>query len=200
MSEMRRAFTLVELLAVLAIVAILLTILIPTVSGARNGVARAQTKVMFNQWALACTQFRAEYGFLPVLSAGNLLATTDDTTAVVRILTGRNSDGSVVVDPATLGGNHRRLTFLTLAAADLAEGRLVDAFGNGEFGVVWDRDGDGWIRPGVDGTVVGVRAADGSGPFSPDATILPATGVRADIIFYSAGRGRSADDLVFSWR
>ncbi len=196
----RRAFTLIELLAVLVILGVLAAVIVPSVASVRAGVDRARTKVMFNQWALACAQFRQEYGFVPPLGVDNRLATADDATSFVRVLSGRNPDGTAVIDPATLGGNMRRLAFYTPGAAELRDGVLADAFGNAELGVMVDRDGDGWVRPGSDGVVPGVRAADGSGPFTPDATQLPAIGVRAEIIFFSAGRGRTAADLVLSWQ
>jgi prepilin-type N-terminal cleavage/methylation domain-containing protein len=195
-----RAFTLIELLAVLVILGVLAAVIVPSVASVRAGVDRARTKVMFNQWALACAQFRQEYGFLPLLGVDHRLATMDDSTAFVRVLSGRNPDGTVVSDPAMLGGNTRRLAFYTPGATELRNGVLADAFGNTEMGVMVDRDGDGWVRPGIDGVVPGVRAADGSGPFTPDANQLPATGVRAEVIFFSAGRGRSAADLVLSWQ
>ena len=44
-----RAFTLIELLTVIAIVAILSAIIIPTVGGARNSANRAAAKAQFNQ-------------------------------------------------------------------------------------------------------------------------------------------------------
>lgn len=197
----RRAFTLVEVLAAVAIVAVLAAILIPGIPAARAAMDRARTRVLFSQWTLACAQFRQEYGFVPVLGAGNVLASADDTTAFLRILTGRNPDGSAVSDPATLGGNVRRLTFYTPAAGEVRSGRLTDAFGNAEFGVMVDRDGDGWVRPGgADGPVPAVHGADGRGPFFPGADLLPPGGVPAEVIFFSAGRGRSADDLVASWQ
>lgn len=192
-------FTLIELLTVLAIVAMLAAIALPTLGSARNAVARARTRTQFAQWTLACAQFRQEYGFLPALGTNDRIATPDDTLAFVRTLTGRNPDGSDITDPATLGGNTRRIAFLTLTDSDLREGRLTDAFGNVDFGVMADRDGNGLVRAGSDGQPVAVTSTEGE-PLTPPSDALPAAGVRAGVLFYSAGRGRSADDLVFSWR
>lgn len=192
-------FTLIELLSVIAIVAMLAAIAFPTLGAARNAVARAQTRTQFAQWTLACAQFRQEYGFIPTLGVNNRIATPDDTLAFVRVLTGRNPDGSPVADPAALGGNTRRIAFLTIAESDLREGRLTDSFGNADFGVLADLDGDGLVRAGADGQPVAVTSAEGE-PLTPGPDRLPAVGVRAGILFYSAGRGRSADDLILSWR
>tara|TARA_B110000483_G_scaffold129169_1_gene154819 strand:- start:730 stop:957 length:228 start_codon:yes stop_codon:yes gene_type:complete len=59
-----RAFTLIKLLTVIAIVAILSAIIIPTVGGARKSANRAAAKAQFNQWAAAIELYRQEYGFL----------------------------------------------------------------------------------------------------------------------------------------
>ncbi len=195
----RRGFTLVELLAAIAIIAILVSVMVPTVAAARQAAARARTQVRFSQWVLACAQFRQEYGFYPALGTDNRIATPDDTVALIRVLTGRNPDGTAVTDLTTLGGNFRRIAFLALAESDLRDGRLADAFGNTDIGVLWDVDGDGLVCPGVDGMAVAVSAAGGEA-MTPPVTVLPSSGVRAGVVFYTAGRGESVDDLVVSWR
>ena len=48
-----RAFTLIELFVVIAIIGILAAILIPTIGSARVSAKRAETKVRFGQWAAA---------------------------------------------------------------------------------------------------------------------------------------------------
>ncbi|GAB1488443.1 hypothetical protein MASR2M8_08880 [Opitutaceae bacterium] len=196
---LRVGFTLLELLAVIAIIAILAAIAVPSVTSARTAAAKARTRSQFAQWTLACAQFRQEYGFYPALGTDGRIATVEDTQAFIRVLTGRNPDGGMVVNPADLGGNTRRIAFLSLAASDLQSGRFTDAFGNVEFGVLADRDGDGVIRPGVDGDVADLTSLEGV-RVTPSSTDLPSTGIRAGVIFYSAGRGVSADDLVLSWR
>ena len=188
-----------ELLTVVAILAILASIGIPTLAAARSSAAKARTRSQFAQWTLACAQFRQEYGFFPALGTDHRLASVDDTAAFIRALTGRNPDGSVVADPADLGGNTRRLRFISLAESDLVDGRLSDAFGNVEFGFLRDQDGDGVIRPGIDGEIAAVAGLDGNAVV-PAATSFPPTGIRAGVAFFSAGRGTSAEDCVVSWR
>lgn len=195
----RAGFTVLEVLTVVGILAILASIGLPTLAAARSSAAKARTRSQFAQWTLACAQFRQEYGFFPALGTDHRLATIDDTAAFIRALTGRNPDGSVVADPADLGGNTRRLRFLSLAESDLVEGRLADAFGNVEFGFLRDLDADGVIRPGVDGEIVAVAGVGGNS-FAPTATAFPAAGIRAGVAFFSAGRGSSAEDCVVSWR
>src|SRR3954471_2425410 len=59
------AFTLIELLTVIAIIGILTAIIIPTVAGARTAANRSKTRAQFSQWATAFEQFRQEYGAYP---------------------------------------------------------------------------------------------------------------------------------------
>jgi prepilin-type N-terminal cleavage/methylation domain-containing protein len=207
------AFTLIELLAVVAVIAILTGILVPTLGAARRSALKAKTRVQFSQWAAAFEQFRQEYGYYPAVGTDGKLATAADTLKFVRTLSGRNPDGSAVVNPVDLNGNLKRISFCTFAEADFldpdrpGEGvdysgneLLCDAFGSTEIGVLVDRNGDGFIKPADDGPVAAVRGPAGGVNFAPDETDLPAVGIRAGVLFYSAGRGPSSTDMILSWK
>jgi prepilin-type N-terminal cleavage/methylation domain-containing protein len=206
-------FTLVELLAVISIIVLLAGILMPSLGAARASALKARTRVQFSQWTAAMEQFRQEYGYYPAVGTDGRLATAADMLKFVRTLGGRNPDGTAVTSAADLNGNLKRLSFCTFADADFLDpGRpggvpdyggnelLRDAFGNTEIGVLVDRNGDGFIKPADDGPVAAVRAARGTAGLAPAEADLPATGVRAGVLFYSAGRGTSPADLVLSWK
>lgn len=61
----RRAFTLVELLVVMAIIAILVGIIVPAVQKVRDSGTRTQAVAEINQLALATAAFKNEFGFVP---------------------------------------------------------------------------------------------------------------------------------------
>lgn len=193
-----RGFSLIELLTVIAVLGILAAIIIPTVGGARDSADRAASKAQFNQWAAAMELYRQEYGFYPDIAIAGRL----DTERFVAELTGQTLDGTTVRG-STTWGNRKGLSFYALSPGDLDESgqRLVDAFGNTDIAVRWDTNRDGRIDVADTGSWVAVDGFETAGlspEFLPEA--IPATGVRAGVVFYSAGRGQDETDLVLSWR
>ncbi len=193
-----RGFSLVELLTVIAVLGILAAIIIPTVSGARDSADRAATKAQFNQWAAAMELYRQEYGFYPDIAIDGRV----DAERFAAELTGLTLAGNSVRGSSNWG-NRNGLSFYVISVGDLDEtGReLVDAFGNTDIAVRVDSNRNGRIDSTDTGAWVSVDGAERSGltPVRlPEA--VPTTGVRAGVVFYSAGRGRDDTDLVLSWR
>ena len=192
------AFSMVELLTVMAVIGILSAILIPSTAAARVSMRRAQTKVLFSQWTAAMELFRQEYGFYPAIDRGTGKV---DAAVFAGALTGRRLDGSAVVNADELAGNSRRIAFYAVGENELNAARtaLIDAFGNSEIAVMIDTNGDGRLTE-ADGRIVGVSSTDGTVLTPSDADLDLSTGIRAAVIFYSAGNGKSASDLTFSWK
>jgi prepilin-type N-terminal cleavage/methylation domain-containing protein len=222
------AFTLIELLTVIAIIAILAAILIPTVSGARRSANRARTRVQFAQWADAIESFREEYGCYPVFagtckvndSAGILAGTVH---LFHDVLAGHRRDGTALpasapglpADPAAPEAqNFRRIRFVTFTANDLfsdagdddASGNLIhDGFENTDIAVLVDRNTDGVINA-VDYPVLpGVSPPGDSSlrltPATVDFPDGPSGGIRAGVLFYSCPPGTTdASGLIMSWK
>jgi prepilin-type N-terminal cleavage/methylation domain-containing protein len=171
-----RGFSLVELLTAVAVLAILVTILVPTVGGARTAALKARTRAQFGQWAAAIEQFRQEYGSYPQFRTQGLINVigADSTTPTAEhtfhdILTGQRRDPSANnwqtnrpnrVPPFPEVQNSRRVRFLTfsesdlISAADVAAGYapnsqlnfICDAFHNTSIAVMVDRNLDGVIN------------------------------------------------------
>lgn len=66
-----RAFTLVELLAVIAIISLLIGLLIPAISKAREAAKNASSKNLLSVLEKGCEQFHAELGRYPKSNGGN---------------------------------------------------------------------------------------------------------------------------------
>jgi prepilin-type N-terminal cleavage/methylation domain-containing protein len=103
-TNLRRAFTLIELLIVIAIIGILMALLFPAVGGAMEAAKRAKAKNDLVQIAVAVKAYLTEYGKLPILSsvasAGEHTAwfqgdSTGDkkNSMIIRVLAGEDADG-----------------------------------------------------------------------------------------------------------
>ena len=214
-----KGFTLIELLTVIAIIGILAGIIIPSVGGVKVAANKSKTRAMFSQWSLSMDLFKSEYGYYPAI--GSSTPTEPSTKLVVfpsffAAMTGKDYLGAPIVTTANLYGNKRKLTFYNpaesdvtgIAKGDATSGNLKDAFGNTEFAVFMDTNGDGIINDVVpagaaaDSPVLSLQAvknADGVSITPTTTTFDPAVGVRAGVIFYSAGKGTTATDIVTSW-
>lgn len=70
----RHAFTLIELLIVIAIIAVLASLLMPAASNALNAAKKTTAKNQAVQIATAITAYEAEYGCLPAFTGTNMTA------------------------------------------------------------------------------------------------------------------------------
>jgi len=207
----RCAFTLLELLAVIAVVGILASLLIPSIKSARISANKARTRVQFNQWAGALEGFRSEYGYYPALHSSNLVNPPDQTTDPATlhlfhdILAARRRDASALPAYTTSTNsqfpeaqNRKLITFFSFSVSDFTQTNLLsDACGNIEIAVLVDRNLDGVIRAGSDFTTLPTV-----GGLTPGTGDFPAAGVRAGAIFYAPAPGASVanPEFIFSWK
>lgn len=151
-----RAFTLIELLTVVAIIGILAAIIVPTAGGARKSANKAKVRAQFSAWTSAFEAFRQEYGSYPQLSTAgaqklvNPIGTSTQATQVHLfhdILTGRRRDPSTAWPTTTNGTppppqaqNTRRVQFINFTDADFVTQADVTAGRNTAAQLNWIRD------------------------------------------------------------
>ena len=215
-SRRLRGFTLLELMAVIAVVGILAALIFPGIGAARRSANKARTRVQFSQWVAALEGFRAEYGYYPVLHPSSLVnppAQVADPAALHLfhdVLAARRRDGSAL--PAYSSGtnpqfpeaqNRKLISFYAFSGSDFTGASsptpnlLHDAFDNTEIAVLVDRNLDGVIKLGSD-----FAALPAVGGLTPSAADFPATGIRAGVLFYAPAPGADASnpELIFSWK
>ena len=127
-----RAFTLIELLIVIAIIGILMSLLFPAVNAAIDSARTAQAKNDVTQIATAVTAYETEYGKLP--PTGTTVSGT-----LLQALVG-----------VTTNGNPRKIVFIEVNAAKKGKsgtnssGQFVDPWGN-SYKIALDDDYDNTI-------------------------------------------------------
>jgi len=151
-----KAFSMMELLAVMAVLAILLAIIIPSVSGARHHFNILKTKAQFQRYSLALENYKAEYGTYPNLGESPIGINTTPTL-FVELLSAHAIDGGEPTNNTAMALNPNGIVFCAFGDDEIGEsGEIIDAFGNSSLELLLDQDGDGFL----DG-INGVRATVG---------------------------------------
>ena len=160
--ETTQAFTLIELLMVIAIIGILAGILIPTVGAVRKQANVAASKSQLSNYVTAIQMFKGEYGFFPFVDSASTdsetfaLNTTGKCTEFIQTLSGREPDGGVI-DTITARsiGNRKKIAFHSFSESEffindsdvVSLDQISDRFNNIEIFIELDADGDGFVDP-----------------------------------------------------
>jgi len=162
MKKKINAFTLIELLMVIAIIGILAGILIPTVGAVRKQANIAASKAQLSNYVTAIQMFKGEYGFFPFVDSATVdsetfaLNTTGQSTEFIQILSGREPDGSIIdTNTARTSGNRKKISFHSFSESEffindsdvVANNQIADRFNNVEIFIELDADGNGFVDP-----------------------------------------------------
>ena len=164
-----QAFTLIELLMIIAIIAILSGILIPVTGGVIKQSRIAASKAQLWQYVTAIENFKAEYGYYPTIFAGEAsysLEGAGDSRNFIEALSGRDVTTG---NPVQIGGNRNSIQFHSFSTSEcfdlngvIQNHRLADRFNNTSISIKVDGDGDGYILPNPPG---------GRDPDAPDSPL-----------------------------
>ncbi len=174
----RRHFTLIEMLVVVAVIAILIGILIPTIGTVMEKVKQSKTKAIINSLRLGIKQYESTYGFLPF--------TGENTDKFIEYTSGNGTNGEYTILLNTLEGNDKSLNPRGIKFLDMSDSDYMDAWDE-ELNVVLDLNYDSVIA---------------------DSLIYGAAGKNTEIIIWSAGPDgdhntsdshADNDDNVNSW-
>ncbi|HPA17986.1 MAG TPA: type II secretion system protein [Verrucomicrobiae bacterium] len=193
----RSAFTLVELLVVMGIIAALAGLLFPVAGGVQRQVKKVKTRALFASLKMGVDMFYSEYQRMPKLtgagSGGDVAFKSDDAMGreMVSALTGDVDDDTAKrLNPKTL--SFCEFTEKQLQDSDTRGfgGYLIDGFGN-TFYMVLDYDYDGKID----------RNKFGELP----PRLAPQGDIRSNFAAWSRGSAKDVGsmtpaDIVASWK
>lgn len=157
----RNAFTLIELLMVIAIIGILSGILIPTVGAVKKQANMAASKSQISNYLSGIQMFKGDYGYYPLVagigdSQDFELNNTSNCIELIKTLTGRGVDGTPMSPAeAKATGNRRKNSYISFSESDfylddtdvVSKEQLADRFNNTQIVLVIDTDGDGFVKP-----------------------------------------------------
>jgi prepilin-type N-terminal cleavage/methylation domain-containing protein len=188
----RSGFTLVELLAVIAIIGILATALVPAIGAVRRKAKAATAQSAFTQWANGIVRYKTTYGFYP--NIGTSYDTTKDSLHLlesgtiglnfVKCLSGKSPVSTALATADRTKFNRNSEEFVTFSKDDYLDFTantagactLVDRFGNPSIRVIFDTDNTGTIK----------SISTGFALPSDITAIGTATGMPAKVIIYTS--------------
>lgn len=152
-----KAFTLIELLMVIAIIGVLAGILIPTVGAVRKQANIAASKSQLSQYVNAIEMFKGEYGYYPfVTGSSDRVFNLDgnNSATFIETLSARKTNGSKIsIAEARDNGNRKMIAFHSFSETEfeldandeVSDTQLADRFGNTDINIVIDNDGNGRV-------------------------------------------------------
>ncbi|MCD8283226.1 MAG: type II secretion system GspH family protein [Opitutae bacterium] len=198
-------FTLIEILVVIAVIALLAAILVPVVGAAMRKVKETTTKSKFTSWITAIEQYKQTYQYYPILETGRSVGDDEHydlgdgnmSLNFVKALSARDpSTGDKISRSDQKNFNTKAKEFFAFSVEDFTQedgsvdyGTLADGFGNRHIHVVMDTDGNKRV------VIPSAYTPDDATDAETDSSGL----MKTVIIFTSKNDGDDYEN-VYSWR
>ncbi len=204
----KRAFTLVELLIVIAIIGVLMGLLIPTISSAMNNAKAAKAKGFLSNMATAIEAHQKHYAVFPdFLRNSERVNLNDDDNAetLIKMLTGTAWGDEELSEADRKALNREKKNFMDFTNDSVVEVdgkfKIVDAFGNPNIYICVAKEGNKkFIKAGLPSEEDGFSEED-----LKELKISPRTGLAAKVAVFTLKKDSEREDAeyeaenVFSW-
>lgn len=202
----RKAFTLVELMIVIAIIGVLASLLTPMISSAYTKALATNSKTFMANMASALERYKDDNGDYPkFLHEPRVnLNDADNAASIYKMLAAKNPDGSRLTSADRREFNRRLTTYLDFNMNSVkkigGKWKIIDSFGNPNIYVCVDSDSDGFIKAGFPNRRDGIEA-DELAEIVPN----PKTGLMAKVILFTLRKDADRSDAdysaenVFTW-
>jgi type II secretory pathway pseudopilin PulG len=204
-SKKNRAFTTLELIVVIATIAILASLILPTFGKVKRSMYANQSKIQFSRYVFGLNAYYREYGYFPqIVASGTALATDTiiELTAassanLICALSGKKTDGvnPLLSNDAYLNPHGTQFVefsdddFFKKTDGTIDRTLLADRFNNNSIHLIVEDDSD------QDAVIP--RSA-----FNSYKTIqekVPSDGLREKVAIFTVGNNDSSIDVV-SWK
>ncbi|MDR2371885.1 MAG: type II secretion system GspH family protein [Puniceicoccales bacterium] len=204
-SPKNRAFTTLELIVVIATIAILASLILPTFGKAKRSLYANQSKIQFSRYVFGLNAYYREYSYFPqIVASGTALASESIITLnatssanLIRALSGKDTDGVNALSSTYEYLNPNGTQFVEFSDDDFAKNAdgsinrslLADRFNNPVINLVVEDDAD-------------TDAVIPQSVFNSYATIkerVPSTGLRERVAIFTVGDNDISIDVV-SWK
>lgn len=202
----RKAFTLVELMIVIAIIGVLAGMLTPMVSSAYRKALATNSKTFMSNMVSALERYKDDNGDFPKFLTSSPrvdLDENDNAENLYKMLVGKNPDGSRLSAADRREFNRRCTNYMEFNMNSLRKDngrwKIIDSFSNPHIYVCVDADSDGYIKDGFPARKDGL-SADELSEIVPN----PKVGLMSKVIMFTLKKDEEKDNVdsaenIFTW-
>ncbi|MDR1303336.1 MAG: type II secretion system GspH family protein [Puniceicoccales bacterium] len=201
------AFTTLELMVVIAAIAVLASIILPAFGKVKRSMYMNQSKIQFNRYVFALNAYYREYGCFPKivgqdtpLALETIISLDAEKSAnLIRALSAKEIDGLSPLETSSEYLNPNGIPFLEFSDDDFQKNsdgtcnraRLADRFNNTDIKLVVESDA------ATDGDVLIPQSVFNAYPTIKEK--VPDSGLREKVAIFTIGDGNKSLDVV-SWK